>query len=130
MPSCPLPPIVLPEITSGWNALDATPVSSILIPWAPLFVKAPPVIETGERVLSPSAAVLVMLVLVRVRFCVVRDPVGMPTEIPVAAYRTTESVSQLVLPGSRTRPPQSPAVIGAQTPDAFGTKTEPQLGSS
>ena len=85
MPSCPLPPIVVPESTSGWNGLEVTPVRSILIPWAPLLLKAPPLIDTGERVLTPSAALLVMLVLVRVRFWARRVPVGVPIAIPVAA---------------------------------------------
>src|SRR5437667_11039887 len=81
MPSSPLPLIVLPEITSGWHGLEVTPVRSILIPWAPLLVKAPPLIDAGERVLTPSAAMLVILVLVRVRFCAERVPVGVPIEI-------------------------------------------------
>src|SRR6266566_4293549 len=79
MPSCPLPPIVVPESTSGWNGLEVTSVRSILI--------------------------------------------------PVAAYRTAELVSWLAIPASRTRPPQSPGVVAGQTPDALGTKTEPQLGT-
>src|SRR6267143_5138409 len=130
MPSCPLPLIALPEIHNGWKALDATSVKSTLIPWAPLRVKAPPVIDTGERVLTPSAALLLIRLLTKVRFCARRVPVGVPIAIPVAAYRTTDSVSVLALPASRTRPPQSPAVASEQTPDAFGTKTEPQLGRS
>src|SRR5256714_3050321 len=127
MPSCPLPLIVVPEIKSGWNALEVTPARSILIPWAPLLVRAARVIGTGERVLTPSAAVLVMLVVVRVRFCAERFTVGVPIEIPVAAYRTAELVSTLAFPASRTRPPQSPAVVAGQRPEALGTKTEPPL---
>ena len=66
--SCPLPPMVVPVSKSGWNGLEVTSVRSILIPWEPLLLKAPPLIDTGECELIPSAAVLVMLVLVRVRF--------------------------------------------------------------
>src|SRR2546428_5719508 len=128
MPSCPLPPIVVPEITSGWNALDVTPVRSILIPWPPLLVKAPPVIDTGERELTPSAAVLLTLLLVIVRFCARRVPVGVAIEIPVAAYRTEEFVSWLAFEGSRTRPPPSPAVVGGGTPPGLRTKTQPPPG--
>src|SRR5260370_25598428 len=104
----------------GWKAVGATPVRSILIPRPPLLLNAPPVIDTGERVFSPSEAVLLMLVRVRVRFSASRNPVGVLIEIPVAAYRTAESVNWLALPGSRTRPPQSPAPIDEQTPDTLG----------
>src|ERR1700694_383914 len=96
----------------------------------PLLVNAPPLIATGECVLSPSEEVFLMFVRVIVKFWNVRDPLGMPTEIPVTAYRISESVSWFALPGSSTSPPQSPAVIAGQTPDALGTKTEPQLGRS
>src|SRR5207302_4954076 len=129
MPSWPLLAIVAPEIETGWEALAVTFLRSMLIPWDALFVKAPPVIDTGERVLTPSAAALLMLVLVSVRFCARRVPVGMPIELPVAAYLIPEFVMRLVLPGLRTRPPQSPAVVAGQTPEALWTKTDPQLGA-
>src|SRR5713101_2114827 len=138
MPSCPLPPIVVfPVIDRGWSELGTTSVKSILIACAWLFVKAPPVIDTGEKVLSPSEAVFLILVPFRIKFWVRRGPLGVRIEIPVTAYRISESVSRFVLngatmpgsnvPGSSTRPPQSPALVGAQTPEILGTKTEPQL---
>ena len=58
-----------------------------------------------------------------------RAPVGVPIEIPVPANRSAEFVSWLAFPASRLRPPQSPGVVAGQTPDALGTKTEPQLGT-
>src|ERR1700686_2606971 len=78
-----------------------------------------------------------MLVPFRIKFCSTRGPDGILIEIPVTAYRITESVSRLVLkgatvpgsklPGSSIKPPQSPPAAAAQAPDTLGTKTEPQL---
>src|ERR1700732_1609559 len=115
-------------MVTGWNALGTTLVKLTSMARPPLFVKAPPLIETGECVLSPSDDVFLMFVRVIVRFWNVRDPVGMPTVIPVTAYRISESVNRFAMPASSTTPPQSPAVGAGQTPDAFWTKTEPQLG--
>src|SRR4029077_3405034 len=114
----------------GCDALGVTLLKSTLIPRPPLLVNAPPLIDTGDCVLRPSEEVFLMFVRVRVRFSNVRDPVGRPTEIPVTAYRISESVSWFFVPGSSISPPQSPAVAAGQTPDAFGTKTEPQLRRS
>src|ERR1700730_8461050 len=115
-------------MTSGCPAMGETPVRSTLIPRPPLAVKAPSVIESGDLVATPSAAVLRTLLRVMVRFSASRDPVGMLTEMPVTAYRISESVSEFAMPGSRTRPVQSPGPAAGQAPDTFGTPTEPQLG--
>src|SRR5258708_2266531 len=128
MPSCPLPPMdVWPLITSGCAALGETPVRSTLIPRPALPVKAPSVIESGDCVATPSADVLRTLLRVIVRFCATRGRVGVLTEIPVTAYRTSESVNVFALPGSRMRAAQSPAATAGHAAEILGTKTEPQL---
>src|SRR5260370_41223502 len=101
---------------TGCFALGVVLVKSMLMPRPPLLVKAPPLIATGDWVLSPSDDVFLMFVRVMVRFCAMRWPVGMPTEIPVTAYRISESVSWFARPGSSMRPPQSPGLWGDQTP--------------
>ena len=115
-------------MTRGCAALGETPVRSTLIPRPPLAVKAPSVIESGDLLATPSAAVLRTLLRVMVRFSASRDPVGVLTEMPVTAYRISESVNVFAMPGSRTRPIQSPGAAAGQAPDTFGTKIEPQLG--
>jgi hypothetical protein len=64
-------------MVTGWDKLGVTPLTSTLMPRPPLLVNAPPVIDTGDCVLSPSEEVFLMFVRVRVRFSNKRDPVGL-----------------------------------------------------
>src|ERR1700682_5032459 len=131
MPSSPLPLMtVWPSMTSGDNVLGPTPARLTLIARPALAVKAPSVILSGHRVATPSAAVLRTLLRTMVRFCPAGEGggVGMPTEIPVTAYRVSDSVRLLPLLGSRMRPVQSPGTTAGQIPEILGTNTEPQLG--
>src|ERR1700730_8143524 len=109
-------------MTSGCDGLGETPVRSTLIPRPPLAVKAPSVIESGDLVATPSAAVLRTLLRVMVRFSDSRVPVGVLTEMPVTAYRISESVNVFAIPGSRTRPVQSPGAAAGGGPETLGTQ--------
>src|SRR5207247_10858965 len=75
----------------------------------------------------PLAAALLMLVWASNRLVGAGVTGGLFMVMPVLAYRTSVAVSVFTCPGSRTKPPQSPAPFAGQMPDTLVTNTERQL---
>src|SRR5438093_10591794 len=75
----------------------------------------------------PLPTVLLMLVWASSRLVGAGVAGGLFMVMPVLGKRIAVAVREFTCPGSRTKPPQSPARCAGQTPDSLGTNTDPQL---
>ena len=110
------------------SAPEPSALRSIASPRPPRLVNAPCVTDNGDWVVMPSATVLLMLVWASSKLVRAGVAGGLFMVIPVLGYLSSDAVSVFTCPGSRTKPPQSPARGAGQMPDSLGTNTEPQLG--